>query len=338
MLTWKKITLKLRNPFRLSYGTSEERQAYWIRLEGDQGWGEGTIPPYYHVSTQALEAYWQKAAQRREPFPGELERISGWIDLDGPAPARCALDLALHDRLAKQQRLPLWQILELPEPLPKPSSFTISMDTPEAMAAMACQVSQYPILKIKLGGDGLDLERLKMIRSARPEALIRVDANAGWSFEEAVRFLETLQTFHLELLEQPLAQTDIRGMGKLQEMTEIPIVADESIQTKDDIEALAKAGVKGINIKLMKVGGLGPALQMIRRARELGLKIMLGCMIETSIGLTAMAHLSGLAEWLDLDASMLVINDPFEGMFFDETAAIHVPDRPGIGARLKSAD
>jgi L-alanine-DL-glutamate epimerase-like enolase superfamily enzyme len=334
-LTWERITLKLRNPFRLSYGTSEERQAYWLRLENDEGWGEGTIPPYYHVDQSETEAVWQAAAQSTIPFPERIEDIGKWVGTDGPAPARCALDLAIHDRIGRKTGVPLYKLLGLPQPAVMTSSFTIAIDSPEEMARMAQQFASYSILKIKLGGDGEDLERLAAIRSARPEVSLRIDANAGWNVDDALRMVRELERFELEMIEQPVAKEDIEGMGSVQAATRIPIVADESVQTMENIEALGRAGVRGINLKLMKTGGLTPAVAMLKRARELGLKVMLGCMIETSIGTTAMAHLAGLADWLDLDAPVLISNDPFDGMTFTESADVSITDRPGIGVVLK---
>jgi len=334
-LTWEKITLKLRNPFRLSYGTSEERQAYWLRLENDEGWGEGTIPPYYHVDQAETERLWSTAAQSTLPFPEKVEEIGRWVGQEGPAPARCALDLALHDRIGRRSGLPLYRLLGLPKPQSMKSSFTIAIDTPAGMAALAKQFMDYSILKIKLGGDGEDMDRLAAIRSARPDVKLRIDANAGWKVDDALRLVRELERFDLEMIEQPVAKEDIEGMGTVQAATHIPIVADESVQTMENIEALARVGVRGINLKLMKTGGLVPAVAMLKRARDLGMQVMLGCMIETSIGSTAMAHLAGMADWLDLDAPVLITNDPFEGMTFDETATVKITERPGIGAIKK---
>ncbi|MBW6466691.1 MAG: dipeptide epimerase [Brevefilum sp.] len=337
-LTWEKITLQLRNPFRISYGVSEERQAYWIRLERDTGWGEGTIPPYYGVKQDQMESFWQQAAETRKDFPENCEEISDWISEigPGPAPARCALDLAFHDRIARLHHIPIYQLLGLPYPKPKTSSFTIALDTPKEMAIMAAQVAKFPIIKIKLGSDDLDMDRLSKIREARQDARLWVDANGGWTVDEALRYLPDLEANKIELLEQPLQKEDFYGMGKLQSATKIQIVADESVQSMKNIEELGAAGVTGVNIKLMKVGGLAPALKMIRRALQLEMKVMLGCMIETAIGTTAMAHLSGFAEWLDLDASALITNDPFEGMTLDDKCTVQIPSREGIGVAFKS--
>jgi L-Ala-D/L-Glu epimerase len=335
-LTWEKITLHLRNPFRISYGVSEERQAYWIRLENDSGWGEGTIPPYYGVRQDAMEKFWQQAAESPKSFPEKCEEIADWIGDNGPAPARCGLDLAFHDRIARLHHVPLYQLLGLPYPKPKSSSFTIAVDAPKEMARMAAHVANFPIIKVKLGCDDLDIDRLSKIREARPDARLWVDANAGWTLDNALRYLPDLEANRIELLEQPLHKDDFGGMGKLQSVTKIYIVADESVQTMKNIEGLAAAGVTGVNIKLMKVGGIAPALSMIKRALQLEMKVMLGCMIETSIGTTAMAHLSGFAEWLDLDASALITNDPFEGMTLDDRCTVQIPKRDGIGVSIKS--
>ena len=329
-LTWEPITLKLRNPFRLSYGVDETRTAHWLRLTGDSGWGEGTIPGYYHISDQSMFDCWQAAASRTLPFPDDPAEIPAWVGAEGPAPARCALDLAVHDRIARQRRIPLFALLGLPRPAPKPTSFTIAIDTPQEMARQALAIPRYPVIKVKLGSED-DISRLDAIRRARPDARLRVDANAGWTREEAFEHVRKLEKFNLEMIEQPLAKEDIEGLGLVQARTSIPVVADESLLTLEDVDRLAAVGVKGINLKLMKVGGLAPAVRVLRRAHLLGLRVMLGCMIETSIGVTAMAHLSGLAEWLDLDAPLLISNDPFIGIKIDEFATLNLPDRPGIG-------
>jgi L-alanine-DL-glutamate epimerase-like enolase superfamily enzyme len=328
-LTWEAITLQLHVPFHISYGVSETREAFWLRLAGDAGWGEGTIPPYYHVNQADTFAIWEAAARRTDPFPDTPAEITAWVGEEGPAPARCALDLALHDRIARQRGVPLYRLLGVPRPPVRPTAFTIPIAPPEAMAQTAARVPGYPIIKIKLGSDD-DEARVAAIRTARPDAHLYVDANAGWSAEEAVRHVQALAPYRLEMVEQPVPQDDIAGLGYVQAHVDVPVVADESVQTMTDVEQLAAAGVRGINLKLMKIGGLAPCLRMLRRSRELGLRVMLGCMVETSLGVTAMAHLAGLADWIDLDAPLLVANDPFEGLRYDQ-ADVHLPDRPGIG-------
>ena len=333
-LTWEPLTLHLHSPFRVSYGASETREVFWLRLANDEGWGESAIPPYYGISTPSITAFWETVARRVDPWPDRVEEVAAWVGEDGPAPARCALDLALHDRIAQRQRAPLYKLLGLPRPPLLPTSFTISIAAPPEMARMAAQAAAYPILKLKLGGED-DVACVAAVRAARPDARLRVDANAAWTPEEAVRRLRVLAPYHLDLVEQPVARDDIAGLGFVQAHTDLPVIADESLQTLADVERLAQAGVRGINLKLNKVGGLAPALVIAQRARALGLQIMLGCMIETSLGVTAMLHLAGLADWLDLDAPLLISNDPFTGAWYDGTGSMHLPEAPGIGVVRK---
>jgi L-alanine-DL-glutamate epimerase-like enolase superfamily enzyme len=335
LLTWEQFTLHLRNPFRLSYGVSETRQAFCVRLAGDEGWGEGTIPPYYGVDPADMMACWERASRRTDPLPEEPEQVPGWIGTDGPAPARSALDLALYDRMARKRGVPLYELLGLPQPQPMATSFTIAIDTPQEMARLASEVPGYGIIKVKLGSED-DEARLAAIRQARPDVRLLVDANAGWTRDNARQLVKTLMQYNVELIEQPLRKDDIEGMGLVQAECPVPVVADESVQTYEQVERLAAAGVQGINVKLMKVGGLTPALRILRRCQELGLRVMLGSMIETSVGITAMAHLAGMADWLDLDAPLLVSNDPFEGVRIDANAVLCLPERPGIGVALKA--
>jgi L-Ala-D/L-Glu epimerase / N-acetyl-D-glutamate racemase len=323
----------LRNPFHVSYCVSDARDAFWLRLKDDQGWGEGTIPPYYRVDQSEMIDCWQRAADLDRPFPDDTDEIASWIP-PGPAPARCALELALLDRIAKQGAIPLYQLLGVAKPQAAATCFTISIETPDSMARMARQIANYPMLKIKLGSDG-DESRLRAVRDARTDARLVVDANAGWNVDQAIANLKWLEKYRIELIEQPLPREQHEGLGEVQKHTTIPIVADESVQSLDDVKKLGAAGVKGINVKLMKVGGVLPALQILKCAREFNMKIMLGCMIETSLGVTAMAHLAAQADWLDLDAPLLISNDPFDGVRYDEHAMIRLPVRPGIGVIRK---
>jgi len=333
-LTWEPVRLQLRTPFRIAHGVDETRIAHWIRLKDDSGWGEGTIPPYYGISNEEMAAVWRRAAQSAMPFPERVEDIPTWVGEDGPAPARCALELALLDRLGKQNAFPLYRLLHLPEPKASVTSFTIGIDTPESMAEQARKVPQYPVIKVKLGSED-DEARISAIRKARPDACLRVDANAGWSLPQALDMVKRLAVYDLEMIEQPLPREQIAEMGEVQAATSIPVVADESVQTLADVHALGKAGVKGINLKLMKVGGILKGLEMVRASQIYGMRLMLGCMVETSLGVTAMAHLSGLAEWVDLDPPLLVSNDPFDGIFYDSGLKIGIPLRNGIGVTLR---
>jgi L-alanine-DL-glutamate epimerase-like enolase superfamily enzyme len=328
--SYEKLTLNLRNPFHLSYGTSDTRDAFILRLEGNAGLGEGTIPPYYRVDPVAMTALWDHLAKQPARLPDDHAEIAAWVGTDGPPAARCAVELALLDRIGRLRGLPLHALLGLPAPRPLATSFTISGEA-ETMAQQARQARHFSIIKLKLGS-GDDVARVAAVRAALPDARLFVDANAGWSRAEALRLVNELNPFNLELIEQPVEKDDIEGMGLVQAATRIPVVADEAAQSLEQVERLAAAGVQGVNLKLMKLGGLLPAVAIANRARELGMRIMLGSMIETSIGATAMAHLIGLAEWLDLDSPLLIGNDPFDGLRYDAAGQVSLPDRPGIGA------
>lgn len=333
-LTWEKITLDLKVPFRLAHGVSESRRVHWIRLPRDEGWGEAAIPPYYQIPETEMVGLWEAKARSAVPLPNHLEKISDWVGDEGPAPARCALDMALHDRLARKQSIPLHALLGLPRPRPVETTFTIPIADPAKMASLAARAKAFPRLKIKLGSED-DAVRLSAVRKARPDASLIVDANAGWKTKEAIARIHDLERFAIELVEQPVAADDIKAMGAVQGQIDIPVVADESACTLDDIEKLSAAGVRAVNLKLQKIGGIAPCLKMITRARQLGMQIMLGCMIETSLGVTAMAHLSPLADWIDLDAPLLVAHDPFAGVTY-EGARLHMPQGPGVGVRPRT--
>lgn len=338
-MQWERIELILKNPFTVSYGTSATRTAFWLRLAGDEGWGEGTIPFYYGIDFQDMTDFWDDCASRSEPFPDKVDEIQRWIGTAAPSPAIAAVDIAFHDRIGKQQGMPLYKLYNLPAPEPRVTSYTLSIDTPEAMAAMAEQVRACPYIKIKLGAPGqeaLDEERLRSIRAVRPDAKIRLDANAGWRAEDAVSLIRRLEKFDLELIEQPTAKEDIEGMGEVQRTTDIPIVADESVRTLEDIDRIHQAGVRGVNLKLMKCGGIAPAIAMIERARSYGMQVMLGCMVETSVGVGAMSHLMGIADWVDLDTPLLIANDPFSGLTYTENATVIAPTGFGLGLHLQN--
>ena len=331
--TWQPITLQLRNPFRLSYGVSETRRSFWLRLVDDEGWGEAAIPPYYGISDDAMIAYWEQALRppRQGPLCLTIRRRSppGSAGMARRPPvARSILPCTIGSPGAEACRSTACSIF--PRPLPLPTSFTIAIAEPGEMARLAAEASRYPILKIKLGSDD-DAARLAAIRAARPDAICASTPTPAGRPRKRWRGCGEIERFNLEMVEQPVARHDIAGMGYVQARTDLPIVADESVQTMADVEALAAAGVRGINLKLQKVGGLRPGVAMLRRAKALGLKVMLGCMIETSIGATAMAHLSGLADWLDLDAPLLIANDPFEGVTSSEVRGFTCRNDRGLG-------
>lgn len=211
------------------------------------------------------------------------------------------------------------------------TSFTISMDSPEIMAQRAKE-SGFPIIKVKLGSPD-DEAIVAAIREATP-AKLRLDANAGWSREKALDLIPRLVDYDIEFIEQPLPADDLEGLkwlhGKLKEQkVPMPIFADESVKTSRDVASLAGA-VDGVVVKLMKSAGIREAVRCIHTARALEMQVMMGCMVETSVGVTAAAHLGSMCDYIDLDGPMLIKNDPYDGVNF-QGAKLTVPDRPGLG-------
>ena len=248
--------------------------------------------------------------------------------------ARAALSAALHDLVGKSLGQPLWRLWGL-DPRKAPlSSFTIGLDTADKIREKVREAQGYPILKIKLGTDR-DEEILKSIRDATDKP-IRVDANAGWDVKRAKQMLPTLKEFGVEFLEQPLVPDDLEGLGEVRRAAakyDIPILVDESCLVAADIPRLA-GRVDGINIKLAKCGSLREALRMIATARAHGMLVMVGCMIETSLGITAAAHFTPLVDAADLDGAALTVDDPFTGATIDQ-GQIRLPTEPGLGVKKR---
>ena len=258
-----------------------------------------------------------------------LERLGqAWADnLRWNGGAKCALDIAVHDLAGKVLGLPVHRLLDLPSEIP-PTDFTVGIDEPAVVAQRAARVADFPALKIKLGGPQ-DLETLRAVRGVFGGP-IRVDANTGWTRDSAERLMPEIVDLGVELIEQPFPARAYRDLAWLQERSPIPIVADESAVTYEDLDALVDV-VGGINVKLAKCGGIGPARRMGERARELGFQVFLGCMEETSVGIGGSAVVASLADWVDLDGNLLLAADPFEGLVLDDDHRWILPERPGLG-------
>ncbi|HEX7471783.1 MAG TPA: dipeptide epimerase, partial [Candidatus Limnocylindrales bacterium] len=243
--------------------------------------------------------------------------------------AKCALDIALHDLVGKRLGLPVHRLLGLPADIP-PTDFTIGIDEPEIVAARAERASHFPALKIKVGGPH-DLATLEAVRRvfAGP---IRIDANTGWEPDDGARLLPDLVRLGVELIEQPFPRHRLDQLAWLQERSELPIVADESAVTIDDLAGLVGV-VRGVNVKLAKCGGVGPAKRMLERARDLGFQRFEGCMEETRVGIAASATVASLADWVDLDGCLLLAADPFEGLELGADHRWQLTDAPGLGVR-----
>jgi L-alanine-DL-glutamate epimerase-like enolase superfamily enzyme len=245
----------------------------------------------------------------------------------GNGAAKCALDSALLDLVGKVAGEPAWRLLGLSSSIP-PTDFTIGLDEPAVVAERARRASAFPALKIKVGGPA-DLATLRAVREVYAGP-IRVDANTGWTPEVAVALLPELVGLGVELIEQPFPARRLDWMAELQQRSTLPIVADESCVFDEDLDGLVGV-VAGVNVKLAKCGGPGPAARMLARARGLGFRTFLGCMEETSVVIAASAAVASLADWVDLDGNLLLAADPFEGLELGPDHAWVLSDRPGLG-------
>jgi L-alanine-DL-glutamate epimerase-like enolase superfamily enzyme len=332
-LSYEPITLTLKTPFRIAHGTSEARHNVLVRIgDGEhEGLGEAA-PVHQHHETQAMVLDYLAALEEGwsptdDPFQME-ENLAALPP--GPQSALAALDIALHDLVGQKLGQPLYRLFGLsPERAPQ-TSFTIGLGTVEEVGAKArAAAGDFSILKLKLGQD--TEQALALVRAARAvtDARLVADANCAWTPDQASQLLPALADLGLEWIEQPLPEEDLDGLRRIQRTSLLPIFADEPVRTACDIPRLADC-VDGVNIKLHKAGGLREAVRMIAVARAHGLQVMLGCMVETSVGVTAAAHLASLVDWADLDGNLLVTNDPFVGLRI-EGGRLILPAGPGLG-------
>jgi L-alanine-DL-glutamate epimerase-like enolase superfamily enzyme len=330
------LELRTKHPFIIARGGQSDYRTAWVRLtdqDGHEGWGEAAPSKFYGETADSVAAALKFYGSALPEDPFNLEDAEGrWATmLRGNAAARAALSSALHDLVGKRLGVPLYRLWGLdPCKAPK-STFTIGLDTPDRIKAKVREAEQFPILKVKLGTDR-DLEILRAIREATDKE-IRVDANCGWTVKGAIRMLAVLDEFGVTVLEQPLPPEDLDGLAVITAQSDIPVIADESCKTVADIPPLV-GKVDGINIKLAKCGGLREALRMIAVARAHGLMVMVGCMIESSLGITAAAHFTPLVDIVDLDGAALLANDPFVGAHIDG-GQVTLPSTPGLGVRRR---
>lgn len=328
--------LNLINPFGISRETRTVSNIVIVRI--DDGWGEAMGVKFYHESIDTAREALEKIAKLELPDPDYIEDVMDAIDkaVPGNNSVKAAIDMALHDRFAKKLGVPLYELLGRSSKRKMVTSFTIGIDTRDEMLRKVEDARDYQILKIKLGRDlDQDLEVMKAIRNAAPDKTIRVDANGGWNLDQAKRALPVLADLGVEYVEQPLFKGELAQLRELKKTAPLPIFVDEDSVVNADIPLLAGA-VDGINIKLMKSGGLAEAKRMVATARAFGFQVMLGCMIESGCAIAAAAHLAPHCDYLDLDGNLLVSNDPFIGVTTDADGTIHLPDGPGLGISLKS--
>lgn len=325
------FNLAFKHPFTISKGTKTHQPSLVVALEnrGEVGYGEAPAITYYNITVEKMVEDLQRKKLMVEKFAfTEPERY--WHYLHHLFPQNnflvCALDIAAWDMFGKVRGLPLYKLWELDMAQAPLTDYTIGIDTIEKMVAKMKE-TPWPIYKIKVGIEG-DIEMVKELRK-HTDAIFRVDANAGWTLEQALEKIPILKDLGVEFVEQPLAKDNWEGMKALYKVSPLPLYADESCVVREDVEKCA-GHFHGINIKLTKCSGITPAIQMIQNARRLDMRVMIGCMNESTIGSAAIAHLSPLLDHVDMDGPLLLAEDIATGLSYDQ-GRIQVSDAPGLG-------
>lgn len=336
------FSLPLANPFRIAYESRTEQPTLIVRLEdeatGLSGLGEAPMTRYYGLDSDRCTAELQELAPAFAPLalpqsPAMVLRVVDECAPDLNTFLRCALDVAAHDLWAKHRGQRLGLLWDQDRTRKIPTCYTIGMGPIDEMVAKL-RAFPWPVYKIKLGGGADDLEIIRALRRHTTSPFY-VDANTGWELGQAIDLSFGLKELGVRFIEQPLKVNRWQDAAKLRAASALPVFADESCQVEADVDRCAEA-FDGINIKVVKCGGLAPARRMIQRARALGLGVMAGCMTESSVGISAIAQLLPELDYADLDGAMLLSEDPAEGVTFDPvTGYARYPDRPGTGARMK---
>ena len=340
------LDLALRDPFRIARSDHDEGTRITtvvVELRDDRlpehvGLGEGYPGRYYGETPDTMAIVMPMLLDAiGEPSLDAAGLDAAWrtmaAEIRGHGAARCAIDIALHDLVGKALGVPVHALRGLSPDVP-PTDFTIGIDEPAIVAERAGRAADFPALKIKVGGPS-DLATLRAVRSVY-SGPIRIDANTGWTRDDAVALLPDLVELGVELIEQPFPARSYRDLAWLQERSSLPIVADESCVLPEDLDAL-EGVVAGVNVKLAKCGGIGPAHAMLVEARQRGFRTFLGCMEETSVGIAGSAVVASLSEWVDLDGNLLLADDPFDGLELGPDKRWHLADGPGLGLVRKSA-
>jgi len=332
-LEYESITLELKTPFRIAHGTSLARHNVLVRIDDGEHQGLGEAAPVrQHHETRAGVSDYLASLPPLGDDPFSLEDILARLP-PGSQAARAAVDIALHDLIGKKLGLPLYRLWGLDPHSAPPTSITLSIGTVEEVETWAVAAAErFSILKLKMDRE----HHLEMARAVRAvtDARLVVDANCAWTEEQAHDLIPALAGLGVEWIEQPLPEEDIEGMRRIRKASPLPIFADEPVRTARDIPRLAGC-VDGVNLKVMKAGGLRETLRMIAVARAHDLQVMLGCMVETSLGITAAAHLAPLVDWADLDGNLNLVHDPFAGVGVVGQGRLLLPDGPGLGVRQR---
>lgn len=305
-----------------------------IEYDGYVGYGEASMPPYLGHTVESVCAFLSKVNLEQFADPFQMEDILAYVDglSEGDAPAKAAVDIALHDLVGKLIGQPWWRLWGLDASKAPGTTFTIGIDTPEVVREKTLECAgRFNILKVKVGLDS-DEQMIRTIREVT-QLPLAVDANQGWTDRQrALDEIFWLKEQGVVMVEQPMAADRLDDIAWITERSPLPIFADESIQRLRDIP-LIKGAFTGINIKLMKCTGMREAWKMLNYARAEGLRVMVGCMTETSCACTAAAHLSPVVDFADLDGNLLISNDRFSGVLVREGRLV-LPDRPGLGLTL----
>jgi L-Ala-D/L-Glu epimerase len=336
-LTYLPFELTLKHPFTIAKfsRTSTPLMLVQIEYEGYMGHGEASMVPYMGESHDTAADFLHKVDVKKFKYPFDFAAILNYLDSLAPGnPAvKAAIDIALHDLDGKIKQQPCWQLLGSNPALMPVTSFTIGIDEPEVIRQKVKEAEDFKVIKVKLGRDN-DKELIETIRQATDKPFY-VDANQGWTNKE--KTLDLVHWLHeqgVQLIEQPMAKTDIDANAWLTEHSPVPLIGDEAVQRLPDVEK-AKGVYHGINIKLMKSAGMYEAQQMIIKARELDLKILIGCMSETSCATLAAAALAPQCDWADLDGPFLTTNNPYQTPDFVDGKYV-LNDEDGLGIELKN--
>jgi L-Ala-D/L-Glu epimerase len=333
------VTLRTKNPFIIARGGSSEYRVVRVTLtarDGATGWGEAAPSLFYgETADTVVEVLPLLAAVLTDADGWSLEALehalARAIRFNGSA--RAAVSAALHDLMGKRLGVPVYKLWGLDPAAAPPTSFTVAIAPDEpTLRQRVADAASYPVLKIKLGTTW-DERIVRVVRELAPDKVLRVDANAAWTPKSTLRIVPLLQELGVEFVEQPLPPADLDGLRFIRERSALPIIADESCLVAADIPKLAGV-VDGINIKLAKCGGLREALRMIAVARAHDMLVMAGCMIESSLGITAAAQFAPLLDCADFDGAALVSNDPYVGATIDG-GVIRLPAAPGLGVRAR---
>lgn len=338
-LTFKPELLYFKRPFKIAHGVRLSTPIVLTQLEhqGVVGFGEASMPPYLGETHESVLFFLNKAAgllsKHRDPFC--IEAILKEIDNIAPdnTAAKASVDIALHDLVGKLQNRPCWQIFNGDKNNTPYTTYTLGIDEPEVIKEKVAEGENYKILKVKLNGEN-DKTIISTIRNVTDKA-IAIDVNQGWKDKyRALEMIEWLSDKNVLFIEQPLPKSNLNDAAWLFNRSPLPLFADESIQRYSDMDKI-KDCFHGINIKLMKCTGMHEAFKMITRARELRLKVLMGCMSETSCAVSAAAQLSPLVDYADLDGPLLIKNNLFDGVEFIN-GKITLNELPGIGVVAKS--